>query len=357
MSEIHSKNKGRVFITGISGFIASELAEKLLIGGYEVAGLVRQSTRENQAIKNLRGKVTFYQGDLRDYWALKKALDDFQPEYICHLGAITPVSYSFEHPYEVTEVNYIGTINLVEAAKKSVPLLKKFIFAGSMEEYGFQPEHYQIKEWWKTDCSAIQEKIDTKGRFKAFTEERELKPACPYAVAKVASEKYLQYSHFAYGFPAVIFRQTNCYGRKENDYFVIEAIITKMLKNIREVNLGRKEPVRNFIHIDDLIHAYVDVLESEKGRILGEVFNLGPANGLTIYELAKKIAEKIGWKGSINWNTIELRPGEIFYLNSLNEKLTHLIGWKPLIDLDTGLDRTIEFWRDKFSRVRWEPPY
>jgi len=343
MSNIHSQGQ-RVFVTGISGFIAYELAEELLRRGYKVAGLVRQSTRENDAIRKLRGRVTFYQGDLRDYWALKKCLDDYKPDYICHLGAITPVSYSFDHPHEVTEVNYMGVINLVEAAKQAVPTLKKLIFSGSMEEYGFQPEHFVIKD------NKVGSDIEP------FVEERELHPACPYAVAKVAAEKYLQYSHFAYGFPSITLRQTNCYGRKENDYFVVEAIITKMLKNPEEVSLGRSLPVRNFIHITDLINAWMTLIEMDNPELFGEAFNVGPENGLSIQELAKTIARKLDWNGKINWDTRELRPGEIFYLNSSNDKLTKMTGWVPILSLDEGLDRTIKYWRDRLSRLQWISP-
>ena len=332
-------------MTGISGFIASALADRLLADGYQVAGLVRQSTRDNEALKRLRGKVTMYQGDLRYYWAIKKALDDFKPDYIFHLGAITPVSYSFEHPMEVTEANYMGVVNLVEAAKIAVPQLKRFIFSGSMEEYGFQPEHFKIKNRKEGEIIELA----------PFSEDRILKPACPYAVAKVAAEKFIQYSHFAYGFPGVIFRQTNAYGRKENDYFVVEALITKMLRNPETIDVGRKEPIRNFIHIDDLVEAWMVMMKADD-KVNGEVFNTGPANGVTIYELASQIANKLNWQGKINWDTKEIRPGEILYLNSSYTKIADFTGWRPKITLDEGLDRIITFWKDKYSRMTYNNP-
>lgn len=321
MKQVNYSGGDKVLLTGISGFIASALAQEAVKRGFKVAGLVRQSTRQNEAINSLRGKITLYQGDLKDYYGIRNIIRDFKPDYVFHLGAITPVSYSFEHPIEVTETNYLGTINLVEALKAENVPLKRFIFASSMEVYGYQDDR------------------------NPFSEEREPHPMCPYAVAKLACEKYLQYNWNAYKFPAIAFRQTNCYGRKENDYFVVEAIVTQMLKNDKEINLGNPEPVRNLLYIDDLVELYFQAMMAE--GIEGQVFNTGPANGITIKTLAEMIAEQLNWKGKINWYTRESRAGEIFYLNSLPDKATRLIGWSPKVSLVDGLNKVIKHWQTK----------
>lgn len=309
----------KIFVTGLTGFVGSYLAEALMADGHEVAGLLRQTNRLNYpSVKKLAGRVEFHYGSLTDYAAVRRALHEFRPDVICHLGAITPVAYSFEHPHEVTETNYLGTINLAEAALRECPSLKRFIFASSMETYGFQDKR------------------------QAFVETDEQHPACPYAVAKVASEKYLQYLHYAHGFPAVSLRQTNCYGRKENDYFIVEAAITQMLKNPLEINLGAAEPVRNFLFIDDLVALYKILLTAP--GVNGQVFNTGPDNGLRIDTLVLMIARLLDWKGQVHWNTRPRRPGEIFYLNSSNKKITDVTGWEPRVGLYEGLQRTIKLW-------------
>jgi len=317
----------KVFITGLTGFIGSYLAEALLQDGHEVAGLMRQTNRLNfPSVKRLAGRVEFHYGSLLDYHAVRVALREARPDFIIHLGAITPVAYSFQHPHEVTETNYLGTINMAEAALIECPNLKKFIFASSMETYGFQTKRTP------------------------FVETDELHPACPYAVAKVASEKYLQYLFYAHQFPAVSIRQTNCYGRKENDYFIVEAIITQMLKG-GDVNLGDPRPVRNFLFIDDLVALYRHLLAADTS-IDGEVFNTGPANGVTIAALAELCAKATGWEGKINWNTRPRRPGEIFYLDSHNTKVYNatanagvLGAWDARVSLKDGLARTVDIWR------------
>jgi nucleoside-diphosphate-sugar epimerase len=88
----------------------------------------------------------------------------------------------------------------------------------------------------------------------------------------------------------------------------------------------------------------------------GEAFNVGPANGVTISRLATSIADILQWKGELHWDTCEMRPGEILYLNSSNEKIHTYIGWDPVITLQAGLERTCAYWKDKLSRLEWKNP-
>lgn len=316
--------KEKILITGVNGFIGSALAVALS-KKYNIAGIVRQSSRRGEAIERLKkANVILYEGDLRDYCGIEWIVRDFRPDYVLHLGAITPVSYSFQKPQEVGEVNYIGSINLLEAIKRNIPSIKKIIVSSTMEVYGVQKE-------------------------KAFTEDLTPHPRAPYAVAKLAMEKFIEYLVDSYKMPIITLRQTNCIGRLDNDYFVAETIITQMLKNDKEIELGDPRPVRNFIHIEDLVKLYEKLLAYKKDDLFGEIFNTGPANGLKIEKLAEKIAKKLKWNGKINWYARELRPGEIFYLNSTNKKVSSKIGWKPEITLDKALDKCIKFWQDKIA--------
>ena len=298
----------KIFITGHNGFIGSHIVERL----------------END------NELVFLEGDLRDYKSVTKQLQEENPEIIVHLGARTEVEKSFYEQVTFSEINYVGTVNLIESAR-NLPNLKNFVFASTMEVYGWQPISDLIRDGKETDIEV-------------FDEETIPNPNAPYAVAKYACEKYLEYAHRSYGFPYTIIRQTNAYGRKDNDFFVTEQIITQMLKNPNEINLGYGTPYRNFIYIDDLLDAWETVINNPN-KCIGQLFCLGPNNAIRISDYVDMIAKKIGWNGKVNWNTKPARPGEIYLLTSSNAKLTNMTGWEPKVSLSDGLDRTIDFWR------------
>jgi nucleoside-diphosphate-sugar epimerase len=205
-----------------------------------------------------------------------------------------------------------------------------------MEVYGWQPVSDQIQQG------------NIPNTIPVFDETTTPNPNAPYAVAKFGCEKYLEYASRAYGLEYIIIRQTNSYGRKDNDFFVTEQIISQMLSNTEECNLGYGEPFRNFIYIDDLIDAWIAVIHN-KDKCVNNIFTIGPNYPVQIEEHATNIAKLLGWQGKINWNTKPKRHGEIYLLNSGNEKLTAMIGWKPKIDYWTGLKQTVDFWKHKLG--------
>lgn len=299
-------------MTGWQGFIGSHLRETLK-----------------------QHEITLLQNDLRDHAAVQEELVKADPEVIVHLAARTEVEQSFYEQITFSEVNYVGTVNLIEGARR-LKNLKNFVFASTMEVYGWQPISDIIKE-------GKEDEIET------FDELTPPNPNAPYAVAKYGCEKYLEYAHRSYGLPFTAIRQTNAYGRKDNDFFVTEQIITQMLKNPNEINLGYGEPYRNFIFIDDLLEAWVEVINNPD-KVAGEILCLGPNNALKIKDYVDLIAKKLNWNGKVNWDTKPERPGEIFLLNSTNKKITSKLGWEPKVSLDEGLDRTIAIWKEKLNK-------
>jgi UDP-glucose 4-epimerase len=251
---------------------------------------------------------------------------------VVHLAARTEVEQSFYEQVAFSDINYTGTVNLIEAARH-LPNLKNFIFASTMEVYGWQPEGEKVKQGW-TYVATVP----------TFDEHTQPNPNAPYSVAKYACEKYLEYAHRSYNLPFTVIRQTNAYGRKDNDFFVTEQIIWQMLTNPDQIKLGYSEPYRNFIYIDDLLDAWVAVITNPE-KCVGEIFCLGPDNAIKIRDYVELIAKKIGWSGQVLWDQKPARPGEIYLLNSSNAKITKKLGWEPKVSLSDGLNRTIQYWR------------
>jgi nucleoside-diphosphate-sugar epimerase len=300
----------RIFITGSQGFIGQHMVQRL----------------------GPNHELFFLTADLRDHAEVREQLLAANPDVVVHLAARTEVEDSFYEQITFSEVNYVGTVNLVECCRE-LPNLKNFVFASTMEVYGWQPI-----------SDVIREGNEDPDNIPAFTEETAPNPNAPYAVAKYGCEKYLEYANRSYGLPFTAIRQTNAYGRKDNNFFVTEQIIYQMLTNPTDIYLGYGEPYRNFIYIDDLLDAWEAVITMPE-QCKGEIFCLGPDNAIKIKDYVQMIADKIGWTGTVHWNSKRDRPGEIFLLNSSNAKLTEKTGWAPKVDLSTGVDMTIATWR------------
>lgn len=309
----------KVLVTGATGFIGSHLVPRLVEEGYDVIALERYMTGRYVIGKQRTVKTVFC--DLRDAFAVKKVIREVMPDIVIHLASISPVAYSYDHPNEVIEVNFIGTVNLAEACLRYVPHFRQFLFASTSETYGNGP----IPK----------------------TEETPQHPNSPYAVSKLAAEKYVIYMHEAYDFPVTVLRPFNTYGRKDNTHFVVERIIVQMLRE-RVVKLGDPNPVRDFLYVDDHVNAYLCCLNNEKA--IGETFNFCTGRGVSIRELVDLLRHITGFEGEVKWNSHPKRPLDIQTLIGDFSKAKQVLGWEPKIALEDGLRLTVQYWRDRLSR-------
>ncbi len=173
----------RTLITGATGFIGSHLLPKLMEEGYDAYSLERYVTSRYVLGQRREFKTVF--GDIREYFEVKRIIREVQPDIVVHLASVSPVSYSYDHPQEVIETNFLGTVNLAEACLREISHLRHFLFASSSEIYG--------------------------NGSNPKTEETPPNPNSPYACSKLAAEKYLLYMRDAYDFPVTILRNFNCY--------------------------------------------------------------------------------------------------------------------------------------------------
>jgi len=308
----------KILVTGGTGFIGSNLIPELIKSGYEVYNLERYVTGRHTAPKIC---PTLF-ADLKDGFAVRKAIRDVNPEIVVHVAAISAVSYSYDHPQEIMDNNLLGTINLAEASLKETHNLSQFIFAGTSEEYGNNGLEIQA-------------------------EDSPLCPASPYAVSKLACERYLHYMNEAYSFPMTIHRPFNTYGRKQDSHFLIERTITQML-TCKVVELIDPTPVRDWLYLHDHINAYMTCLDNNK--TIGETFNFCTGKKYSIKDTVELIAKLTGFKGIIHWGSAPKRPIESRVIVGDYGKAKKILNWQPKYSLEDGLKETISFLKNKYQK-------
>ncbi len=309
----------KILLTGASGFIGQSLVPKLVAKGYEVHILERYVTGRYSLDQN--DSIIKHYANLTDYNKVRSIVKEVQPSIVIHLAAISAVSFSYENYIEVSEVNYLGSVNLAEACRQEANNFKQFITAETSEEYG----------------------MSILSKSKKLKEDSKLIPNSPYAVAKVAFDYYLQYMGKAYNFPYTTIRPFNTFGRKDNSHFFIERTITQMLTQDK-VYLGDPDAVRDWVYVDDHSNAYIKAIGNEKA--IKQTFNICSGIGYTTKETAELIAKLTGFKGKILWNQTPKRPLDAKVLIGDNTKARKLLGWKPKYSLDKGLRITIEYWKN-----------
>jgi nucleoside-diphosphate-sugar epimerase len=310
----------KIFLTGLSGFVGRHLANRLIKDGYDVSALVRHVADRTDQFEGVNVKF----GDFRDSTTIAEIFDEIQPDIIIHLASQTSVEYSFTHEEEVMDLNLAGSNMLASVARKHCKNLEKYIFASSVETYGNQAPHMiPIKE------------------------TNPQHPASPYGVAKMSHELYLKYLYQGYKFPMTMLRSTNTYGRKFRKYnFVIEHILSNMMNwrcGSRAIKMGYAEPVRDYLHVDDEVEAYIALINNDD--VVGQVFNTGTGRGVSVaqlFDIVETQTVKGGKMFEPVWNTNSPRGFEICNLTIDATKLTDWTGWKPKISLEEGIRKTIE---------------
>jgi nucleoside-diphosphate-sugar epimerase len=313
-----------VLVTGCTGFIGSNLTAKLVENGYSVYGLVRHVARKKlKALDPILDKIRLIDGDLTSYHSVSSALGEAQPQFVLHLGALSPVRLSFENPFPYVATDFEGTVNIVHAMLEKAPKAR-LVFASTAEVYGWQDKHQPIKE------------------------TAALNPASPYAVCKEASDQYVRMAMRIYDFKATVLRPINSYGRHGEKGFLVEYLVSKMLKH-ETCYIGAPKSVRDYMFVDDHVNAYLLALKSEKA--VGEVFNVSPDNPVTNEELASILSKVTEFKGKLAFGSYP--PGyssrpiaqDPDYLVLDSSKIRNFLGWKPSVSLEQGLRKTVERWK------------
>ncbi len=307
-------------VTGGAGFIGSNLARKILENGDRVRVFDDLSTGKLENIEGLTGDIEFIKGDIRDLDAFQKAAEGV--EYILHQAALPSVPRSIDDPISSNEVNVVGTVNvLVTARDKQV---KRIVLASSSSVYG---------------NTEVMPK----------TEDLPLQPVSPYAVSKMAKEKYALSFHQVYGLPAVALRYFNVFGPNQdpNSHYaaVIPKFITAMLRGDSPTVYGDGEQSRDFTYVDNVVHG--NLLACESDAAVGYAMNMACGGRYTLNFLLEKLEELMGMKANAIYT--EPRRGDVLHSHAGIERARKLLNFEPQVSFEEGLAKTVEWYKQKYS--------
>jgi NAD dependent epimerase/dehydratase len=318
MSVPDSWSGRQVLITGAGGFIGSHLAELLARAGANVRAFVRYTSRGDHgwledADPEAAKAIEVFRGDLANPEAVTNAMRGC--EVVFHLGALIPIPYSYRHPREFVTTNVEGTLNVLEAARRAEPA--RIVHTSTSEVYG----------------TAQTVPIDERHR---------LHPQSPYAASKVAADQLALSFQRSFGTPVVVARPFNTYGPRQSARAVIPTIVTQALSQ-DVVELGATSPTRDFLYVEDTARGIVRCAEAH--GVEGEVINLGTGTEVSIGELAERVMRLLGRDVPVALDQDRLRPqdSEVERLVADTTKAKDLLGWEPSVELDEGLQRTIDW--------------
>lgn len=302
--------KKRIVVTGVAGFIASNLATHLLDRGYSVVGVDNLSAG---TFENVDSRVEFHQTDIRSA-ELGKLLRG--ADAVFHLAAKSSLTDCLAKPLEAASVNVAGTLNVLEAARQA--RLAKFIYADTSAEY--------------------------EGIAQFPTPEDKVRPIGVYAASKHGGATFCQSYRELYGMNVTIMRYFNVYGPAQDWRRVVppvmSAFIIRMLRGERPIIYGTGEKRRDFIYVDDLNDLHLAVLDNPASE--GKVFNAGSGLNLSVNEVFR-LVEALLQTGLQPIYKPDL-PGEAT-VTLADIASARRLGWQPKVGIEDGLRRTVNYIR------------
>lgn len=297
----------RILVTGGAGFIGSHLVKRLLELNHYVLAIDDLSFGKEELLPLPNDKLKFVNGDITDKLMLTSTLEKFEPEIVIHLAAIHFIPYCNEHPVRASEVNIMGTRNLLECCRKVRPDILFFTSSAAV---------YSIRDGANTENSLI-----------GSTDI--------YGLTKVIGEDLVRLFHWETGVKTIIGRFFNVYGPDETNPHVVPEIVKQLRWGKREIELGNLSPKRDYIHVRDVADAVIALLEQISGKF--DIFNIGCGREYSVKEIVELCAQIIGQEIEIRQTEARIRGNERMHLLADIRKIQEATNWSPKIKIREGL--------------------
>lgn len=319
-----SESIKRVLITGADGFIGSHLTRRLLQEGFEV-GIIEHQDCAYCRIEDVMDKIADHVCNLRDTSGVHKIIQDFRPDIIFHLAAYYTVEHKPDEIKTLVETNVLGTLNLLEAARMGD--VEYLVNTSTSFVYGEKPH-------------------PTK-------EDESLNPLNLYALTKLQAEQTCSFYVQKYGLKVVTFRLYPPYGPQDHERKLIpHAIRSFLLEEPLKLTAGKQR--WDYIHVSDIIEAYVKLLDVSHFKDEHEIFNIGAGKAYSIREVIEKIQQIMNVDEVPEWGAYPHRENEVMFLYGDIKKARNNLMWKPKITLGKGLESTVGWFIEYFSKQRSE---
>ena len=297
----------KALVTGGAGFIGSHIVDRLLNEGHEVTVLDDFSTGHRSNLTEHEA-LTIVEGDISNADTVNQCMQGI--DWVFHKAAVASVPKTVNDPVGSSLVNYHGTLNLLEAARKNN--VKRLVFASSAALYGDEPTLPKVETMCPVTLS-------------------------PYAVDKLASEYACGMYTKLYGLDTVCLRYFNVYGPRQDPsspYSGVISIFTDKLKNNQTPTIfGDGEQTRDFVFVSDVVEANMKAITTEEG--VGEYYNVATGNKVTLNNLLKILYDIYGLEFDVNYG--DVRQGDIKESYAVIDKAISKLNWNPTVELNQGL--------------------
>lgn len=333
----HDYDGINVLVTGADGFIGSHLVETLVARGANVTALAMYNSFDahgwlDDISPGVRQAIQMIRGDIRDTSFMRRIIA--RQDIVFHLAALIAIPHSYSSPQSYVETNILGTLNVLEGARASS--VQRVIHTSTSEVYGT-------------------------AQTMPITEAHPLQGQSPYSASKIGADMIATSFALSFNLPVAIIRPFNTFGPRQSERAIIPTVLRQALdERVDIIKVGDVTPIRDFTYVNDTVAAFMAIGQSPNVEY-GRPYNAGAGYAVTISQMIDIALELIDCQKPVMPDPSRARPvhSEVRALQADATLFSGATGWRAQTSLKAGLQKTIDWWRDRIAlgRVREDAGY